>query len=61
MTAFSEYIYEERCKATGQERELIMLRNPRFAHECDALSDHRLLLKSVRKKRRGEGAAHLAV
>jgi hypothetical protein len=47
LTAFSEHVYEQRCKAAGQERELIVLRERRFAAECDVLADRRLLLKTM--------------
>jgi hypothetical protein len=47
LTAFSEYVYAERCKATGHERELIVLQESRFAAECDALADQRLLLTTM--------------
>jgi len=47
LTAFSEHVYELRCKSSGQERELIVLREPKFAAACDALSDHRLLLRTI--------------
>jgi hypothetical protein len=57
LTAFSEYVYQERCKATGPERELIVLRDQRFAAECDALADHRLLLKTIEPNQDGKDAA----
>jgi hypothetical protein len=47
-------VYQQRCKSTGQERELIVLRDPRFAAECDALADFRLLLKRMEPNEEGK-------
>jgi len=55
LTRFSEHVYEQRCKAVAEERELIVLRELRFAAECDALSDQRLLLKTVEPDPNAEG------
>ena len=57
LTGFSEYVYDQRCRGVGQERELIVLREPRFAAECDVLADHRLLLKTAEAGADGKEAA----
>ena len=56
LTAFSEHIYQLRCKATGDERELILLRDQHFASECDALADYRLLLRTEEPNEEGKVA-----
>jgi hypothetical protein len=55
LTRFSEHVYEQRCKAVGKERELIVLREPSFVAECDALSDQRLVLKTMEANPDAEG------
>jgi hypothetical protein len=54
LSAFSEYVYQLRCKATGDERELIVLRDQHFAAECDALADYRLLLRTEEPNEEGK-------
>src|SRR5579859_4246715 len=56
LTAFSEHVYQLRCKAVGGERELIVLRDPHFAVECDALADYRLLLRGEEPNEDGKNA-----